>query len=240
MRVILILAWAMIGLLTVAFHYGPGQKGLVLDDVGRFLQSAEDHLKEGEWGLAASDYEEALALLPPEKTSQARRIRSERAKALLKSSQLPAAYRDLELLMEELRQDPASDPVLFRDVQSSFAGARFYLTWLMRLEGLPRDVWEEEIEASRQTYRLLAEQAAARGDREAARDFQGKMESSIRLARMDLAELQGTSIPKQCQGCCSGNCKKPGNRPGKKKGKGKKKQDARGASSGPPPDDGGS
>jgi hypothetical protein len=58
---------------------------------------------------------------------------------------------------------------------------------------------------------------------------------------MDLRELQGLDIPKQCSGCKSGQCKKPGNGKGKGLSKGgEKKKDARGASSGPPPDNSGS
>ena len=38
------------------------------------------------------------------------------------------------------------------------------MTWLLRLEGQPAEIWEPEIEVARQNYRLLAEQAAARGD----------------------------------------------------------------------------
>jgi hypothetical protein len=57
---------------------------------------------------------------------------------------------------------------------------------------------------------------------------------------MDLRDLQGLPLPSCCQGCCSGNCKGLGK--GKGKGKGVTRQpktgekDARGASSGPPPD----
>ena len=42
--------------------------------------------------------------------------------------------------------------------------SRLSITWLMRLEGHSREEWEPEIEAARQTYRLLAERADASGD----------------------------------------------------------------------------
>ena len=44
--------------------------------------------------------------------------------------------------------------------------SQYYMTWLMRLEGLSADEWEPEIESARQTYRLLAEQAEAAGDQD--------------------------------------------------------------------------
>ena len=238
MRVILTLAWIMAGLLAVGFHFGPGQERVLLDEVAKHLSAAETFTDSGDWNSAEREYKAALQALPQERVAEAQRIRVERDKALLRSSQLPAAYSDLLLLVEELKNEVKPDKALLADAQSALATSRYYLTWLMRVEGLPQDAWEEEIEAARQTYRHLAEQALADGQQAAATQHQEDMESAIRLARMDLAELQGLSIPKQCQGCCSGNCKKPGN--GKKKGQGKKKKDARGASSGPPPDDGGS
>ena len=97
-------------------------------------------------------------------------------------------------------------------------------------------------EAARQTWRLLAEQAEERGD-DAARDRHARdLEAVVRLARMDPEELQGLPIPSQCNGCRSGTCrscggKKPGKNPNRSAGK---KEDARGAGSGPPPDGSGS
>jgi hypothetical protein len=114
------------------------------------------------------------------------------------------------------------------------------MTWLMRLEGLGAQEWEPEIESARQTYRMLAEQDEAKGDQESARKHREDLESVIRLARMDLGDLQGLDLPKQCQNCKSGQCKKPGKKPGNKQSKDAEKKDARKAGAGPPPDNSGS
>ena len=60
------------------------------------------------------------------------------------------------------------------------------------------------------------------------------LESAIRLARMDLTELQGLPLPKQCKGCCSGKCKSKG--PAKKS----PPKDSRGAGKTQGPDESGS
>ncbi len=101
----------------------------------------------------------------------------------------------------------------------------------MRLEGAPREEWEPRIESARQTFKQLAGDASGAARQEAQED----LESAIRLARMDLSELQGLPLPSQCQGCGSGR-----GRGSKQKSTGKKPKDARGASSGPPPDGSGS
>ncbi len=152
--------------------------------------------------------------------------------------QLPEAHAELTALIDELTGEKPADPGLVADAREGLAGAQYYMTWLMRLEGMGREEWEPEIEGARQTYRLLAEQAEVRGDAPAAERHREDLESAIRLARMEPGELQGLAIPRQCQGCKSGQCK--GKKPGRKPGGKNKPKDARGASSGPPPDGSGS
>ncbi len=239
MRVILILSWTLIGVLAVFYHGGPGQEQLLMDDIGRYLERADAHAANGDWFEAEADYEQVLRLLPAERKDDQKRIRLQRAKAQMQIAELPEAHLELTNLVDELRADEERDEKLFTEAQKALANSQYYMTWLMRLEGLPREEWEPEIEAARQTYRLLGEQSAAVGDRAEESQNKEDLESVIRLARMDLSELQGLSIPKQCQGCKSGQCK---GKSGRKKGAGqeKKEKDARGASSGPPPDNTGS
>jgi hypothetical protein len=97
--------------------------------------------------------------------------------------------------MDELQEDPGADPAVLAEARSTLANAQYYMTWLMRLEGEPRDVWEPEIEAARQNYRLLAEQADRQGNSQRARKCQEDLEAAVRLARMDLGELQGLPLP---------------------------------------------
>lgn len=239
MRSLFLIGWLMIPVAFGAWHYGPGQDQLLFDDVGHLLRKADSLVEAGKHDTAAKLYTDALALLPADRTDEIRRIRVERAKAQLQAQQLPAAHDDMVSLVQEMTSDADADPEVLADARSVLANSKYYLTWLLRLEGATREEWEPEIEVSRQTYRLLAEQATATGDETAAEKHRQDLESAIRLARMEPGELQGQPLPKQCKGCCSGDCK--GKKPGKKPGKNKKPgdKDARGASSGPPPDDGG-
>ena len=78
------------------------------------------------------------------------------------------------------------------------ANSQYYMTWLMRLEGQPRDLWEPEIDAARQTYKLLAEKnSSSDDDATVGQRFKEDLESVIRLARMDLSDLQGLPLPSQ-------------------------------------------
>ena len=197
MRTLVMVAWLLIPVGLAAYHYGPGQERLRLDDAADHLREADRHAAHEEWAEAAESYDQALRLLPADRVQDARRIRLERAKAQMLARQLPAAHADLKALVEELKEDGKSDPKLLAEARSTLANSQYYMTWLMRLEGLPREVWEPEVEAARQTYRMLAEQSETAGDARTARKHEEDLESTVRLARMDLGELQGLPLPSQ-------------------------------------------
>jgi hypothetical protein len=197
MRVLVLIGWLMVPVVVAAYHYGPGQEQLRLDDAAAMLRQADRHAASEEWADAAQRYDDALRLLPADRVREARRIRLERAKAQMLAKKLPEAHADLKALVEELKQDEKTEPTLLAEARSTLANSQYYMTWLMRLEGQSRDVWEPEIEAARQTYRLLAEQSEATADATAARKHAEDLESAVRLARLDLSELQGLPLPSQ-------------------------------------------
>jgi hypothetical protein len=235
MRTLILVGWLLVPVGFGIWHYGPGQERMQLDAVAKTLAEADRCVGAEEWADAIALYEDALQRLPAGKEGEAQRIRLEKAKAQMKGQQLPEAYAALQSLCDDLQADEKAPPKLLAETRSALAQAHYYVTWLMRLEGEPREAWEPEIEASRQIYRLLAEQAQKAGDETEAKKNAEDLESAIRLARMDLSELQGLALPCQCCGCKSGKCKSPGKK-GKSMKKNTGKKDARGASSGPPPD----
>jgi tetratricopeptide (TPR) repeat protein len=236
MRIAILLGWLMIPVLALAYHYGPGQEQLRLDDATILLGRADQAAASKQYAAAIDLYDKALATLPKERTGEIRRVRLERAKAQLNNSGLEQARDELGALVEEMNADPSADPKVLAGARETLANAQYYMTWLMRLEGLGEEDWGPEIEASRQNFRALAEAASAAGDDTVVQGREEDLESAIRLARMGLDDLQGLALPGQCQGCKSGKCnsKKPGKKPGKEKPK-----DSRGASDGPPPDNSG-
>jgi tetratricopeptide (TPR) repeat protein len=235
MRKLAILIWLLIPVAAGAYHYGPGQRDLKLDQADLYIAAAESAVAQGVWADAVTNYQKALENIPESMTLETYQLRLELNKARLQDKGLADAYQDLEILVEELAADSSASPELLADARATMANSQYYMTWLKRLEGLPADEWQPDIESARQTYALLAEQAVASGNTSALEQNKKDLEATIRLARMDLGELQGLPLPKCCQGCCSCKCKKPSMKVGKKK-----PEDARGASSGPPPDGEGS
>ena len=197
MRILLVLGWLMLPVLVGVYHLGPGQEQLVLDNAGRAIREARGYQRAEQWGEAVVSFDRALELLPGDRSDDVNRVRIEKAKAQMMAHQLPAAHQDLKVVVGELQADESADPALLTEARAALANSQYYMTWLMRLEGVPRPIWEPEIESARQINRLLAETSESVGDQQATVRHQEDLESAIRLARMDLSELQGLPLPSQ-------------------------------------------
>jgi cell division protein FtsB len=191
MRIILATLWLLVPLGFAAYHYGPGQEQVKLDDTEALLAEARSAVKGENWTTAIESYQKALAKLPKENKEDSIRIQLEIAKAKMQSSGLPEAREDLASLVSQLNDDPSISSGLKEETLSALANARYYMTYLMKLEGLPAEEWEPEIEAARQEYKLLAQTGA---DKE---KHLADLESAIRLARAEPTELYGLPIPSQ-------------------------------------------
>jgi hypothetical protein len=211
MRKLLLFVWLLIPVAAGAYHYGPGQDRMRGDRAAEAVSRAEaaaskarataaksgDDAARALWADAEEAYGEAIELLPQGSAAEARRLRLERAKAQMFVGKLPDARRDLAGLVDEVAGDPKPDAKLLDDARAALANAQYYSTWLLRLGGASREDWEPEIEAARQNYRLLAENAATSGDSKLAALTREDLESAVRLERMDLADLQGLPLPSQ-------------------------------------------
>lgn len=197
MRNILLVGWLMLPIGAWAYHEGPGQDLLALEDADAVIQEAQEAVAAGEHELAVTLYTDALARLPKDVDERderlVQRLQIELNKARMQSSGLPTARDELETLVEQLQEGDDADPAILRDARQALAQAQFYTTWLMRLEGLDRTRWEPEIEAARQNWRLLAEQA--RGDEKVR--HQEDLEAAVRLARLEMEDLQGLPLPSE-------------------------------------------
>jgi hypothetical protein len=197
MRILLIVGWLFLGLTGVIYHLGPGQEKLEIDRVNQIMKDARHSVQQNNWTNAVLKYDEVLSALPSEKVAESRRVMLERAKAQMMAAKLPEARQGLESLLSDARSDEVSDPRFIAEVQSTLANAQYYMTWLMRLEGLPEEEWMPEIEAARQHYTQLTQEAEELGDEELLERSAEGLEATIRLARMDLGDLQALPLPSQ-------------------------------------------
>lgn len=234
---LLLALWCVIPAVVLAFHFGPGQRHAARDSAAAHLEAAHAAERAEDWPAAVTAYTGALAALPETEPDARWQARMARAKARMFTGELPEAMVELEGILDEVHR-AGGRSALEVEVRAEAATAQYYAAWLMRLEGATAEEWLPETEQSRQHFRLLAEQA---GDAAARDGFEKNLESVIRLARMDLSELEALPLPKQCEGCknCSQKCRSQRESQCKKPGE-KQPKDARGASAGKRPDGTGS
>lgn len=198
MRNILLVGWLLLPIGAWAYHEGPGQDRLALEQTDVVVQAARDAVANEKWPEAVRRYEEAIAKLPrtegADLQSVERRLRLELNKARMQASGLPTARLELAELVEQMAKEPAGDAAMLDEARQALARSQFFTTWLKRLEGVTREEWEPEIEAARQNYRLLAERA---GDEATKKQAIEDLEASVRLARLDIEDLQGLPLPSE-------------------------------------------
>jgi len=237
-RKLFLTLWLLLPVALLAYHFGPGRDELARDRSADRLQAARQAEVSEDWAVALKAYEEALALVPQEDFEARARIRLAQANARIYTGELPEAMQDLDGLLEDVLKSNGEGS-LTGEVREALASSQYYAAWLMRLEGADRSEWTVQTDQARQNYRLLAEQSAAGGGTRTA-DLQKNLEATIRLAQMDLSELQGLPLPKKCSGCknCSQKCR--AQRESKQRTEKKEPKDARGAGQNPRPASGGS
>jgi hypothetical protein len=236
---LLISVWLLLPILALAFHYGPGQRRLAQDQVAAKIAAAQAAEKDGDWKTAVTAYSEAMSLLPAGQTAARNKLQLAHANARMFSGELPEAILELESLLTDMLK-VGSAATETREVRGTLASAQYYAGWLMRLEGATPAEWTIQTEQARQNFRLLAEET--RKEPTLALDYQKNLEATIRLERMDLSELQGLPLPKQCQGCknCSQKCRSQRESKCKNPNESDQKKDARGAGVGKRPEGTGS
>jgi len=226
--------WLLTPVVLLAYHYGPGQSGLARDAAAQLIATARACEANEDWRGAMEAYAEALGKLPGTDTTTRWSLRLAQSKARMRSGELPESITDFEGLLTDVEAGGGT-PAQAEEVRANLGTAQYYAGWLMRLEGAKTEEWTVPVESARQQFRLLAEEKLG-GDPAVAKQYQENLEATVRLARMDLTELQGMPLPKFCQGCknvsqkCRCQCQSKSKKPAEKEPK-----DARGAGTGEPP-----
>lgn len=199
MRNLLLVTWLALPIGAWAYHEGPGQDRMALDEAAKVVAGAHQAAADKDWADAVRGYEDALAKLPKDQDSKdhgatSQRLRLELNKARMQAKGLSTAREELESLVDELAADKEADPQLLAESRQALARSQFFTTWLMRLEGVSREEWEPEIEAARQNWRLLAEQGTTPEQKEQS---QKDLEAAIHLSRIEIEDLQGLPLPSE-------------------------------------------
>jgi hypothetical protein len=197
-RRILIAFYALLPVAGIAYHYGPGQRGMALDAVQACMKLADLEGKAENFGKAAELLTTALAATPADEKDLAGKLEVLKAEARMMNGEVPEAIQDLEAALTKAQKDGAAKETLDK-LRAQKSTAHYYAAWLVRLENVSEDEWENQCDLARQGFRFLAENAQEAGTAAEAKEHQKSLESAIRLAQMDQADLKALPLPK----CCS-------------------------------------
>lgn len=190
-RRVLIGLWLLLPLAAAAWHLDVGHRHLAADRAAVAVAAARAAEARGDSRAAAEQYAAALAALPADDPARAP-LEVAQAGRMVDAGDISGGIEALEGLVARLAD---GDRMLADAARAELAAAHYHAAWRMRMEGAAPDEWLVEAEAARQHYRLLAETTAQ--PEAAARN----LEATVRLARMDLSELQGLKPPGACRNC---------------------------------------
>ena len=194
-------AWLVAPVVLLGLHFGPGRRTLAADRANGAVADAKAAETDGDWSTAAANaWRAAAEAVDPAGVDQRVRLSLKYQMAHVHTGELPHALEDTAALLTQARQWNVS-PEVEREVRADLGATHYWAAWLMRLAGAAAGEWEPVADQARQHFRFLAETEPA------GKDEQKKnLESTIRLIRMDLSELQGLPLPKECRACqnCSG------------------------------------
>lgn len=204
MRISSSTVWALLPLVLIGLHFGPGQKWLRRDAAAQLQQAGDRFAEQGHWDGAVQQYTAALAALPENAISARQTLEVALGRALVMSGEIVEGQERLTKTLEELEAGNQALRPLAAEARYELGVSGYYAAWIMRLEGATADEWLPEAESARQQFRLLAEQENA-VDSEAS---QRSLEATIRLEQMDLSELLARPRPKNCPNCKGGLCQR--------------------------------
>ncbi len=197
MRKYLVLAWLLLPLPVLVFHFGRrGQEWLARDIAHDLIHEAKQAEARGDWKAADGKYSEADKVVGASDPSLKLRLDLARVQTRYRMGDAVPAIDAVDHLLEDAAL--ATMPQDFqREVRELSGRIHYYAAWVMRLEGADRELWMEEADRSRQSYRLLAEGSPADTPSTKVRSEREDLEAAVQLQRLSLTELMARPLPQE-------------------------------------------
>ena len=116
--------WLLIPIVVLAFHYGPGQKGLAKDQVAAKIKAAQIAEQNEDWKAAVAAYAEALTMLPPGDQKSRFGLQLRHASARMYSGELPEAILEMEGILTDMLKENAESRQI-RELRGGISVSKF-------------------------------------------------------------------------------------------------------------------
>ncbi len=201
----LLIFWLSLPVVVIAWHLGPGRYQLAADRAGTYIRAADAAKAKEKWLEVADDYARAATALPPQATTERRRLLLAAALGRITGGERQRGQDELQRLLDNMQADPDADEQLLAAVQHEMATTDYQTAWIMRLNGAPDDEWMPHVARAQQQFRQLAEAAQRQAleiedprnlyARPHADVYKKNLEAAIYLEQMDLSRLKAIPLP---------------------------------------------
>lgn len=164
----LILAWLLIPVALVSYHFGPGQAALAYRQAQTHLAEAQQLEQNGHVDEAIDRYGETLATLPesdeppPDLAMRRDQLRLAQIRARFQLGRLAETLDRLNALIEDIERDHGANSALAEDARDLLGRVHYQAMVALRLESAEEAVWKKHWELARQNFRFLAEHTTGR------------------------------------------------------------------------------
>lgn len=179
----LILAWLLIPVALVSYHFGPGQAALAYRQAQTHLANAQKLEQDGHFEEAIDRYGETLAALPesdeppPAVALRRDQLRLAQIRARFQLGRLAETLDSLNVLIEDIERDHGADSALADDARDLLGRVHFQAMVALRLESAEEAVWKKHWELARQNFRFLAEHTTGRRNQLDRRNLEAVIKS---------------------------------------------------------------
>ncbi len=160
----LILAWLLIPVALLSYHFGPGQDALAFRQSQQHLPPPSGLNPSGHFDEAIEAYAESAASLCPSPKSPmlelavARdQLRLAQIRGRFQLGRLAETLEGLHVLVADVEREHGRDAPLAHDARDFLGRVHYQAMIALRLESAEEEVWRRHWELARQNFRYLAE-----------------------------------------------------------------------------------
>ncbi|RLT09024.1 MAG: hypothetical protein DWI21_06900 [Planctomycetota bacterium] len=164
----LILAWLLIPVALVSYHFGPGQAAFAYRQAQTHLADAQKLEQDGHFDEAIDRYGETLAALPesdeppPDLALRRDQLRLAQIRSRFQLGRLAETLDSLNVLIEDIERDHGANSALAEDARDLLGRVHYQAMVALRLKSAEEAVWKKHWELARQNFRFLAEHTTGR------------------------------------------------------------------------------
>lgn len=158
-----VLAWLLVPIALVSYHFGPGQQALAWEEARDHRQAALEAEANGHWEQAIAAYGKAMQAVAASASGDSAaqlahdQLRLAQLRAVFQLGKLEETVADTRAFIDYVAERHGRESQLLFDARDFLGRVHFQSMVALRLEAAEKSVWMQQWELSRQNFRYLAE-----------------------------------------------------------------------------------